>query len=40
MTNLDKKVIGVPLIYEANVENFSNYAVNFHTKNLTKSLDH
>ena len=39
-TNLDKKVIGVPLIYEANFENFSTYADNFQPQNFKNPLDH
>ena len=39
-TNLDKKVIGVPWIYEANFEDFSTCGDNFQPQNLKNSLNH
>ena len=32
--------MGVPLIYEANFENFSSYADNYKAKNLKNPLNH
>ena len=39
-TNLDKKVIVVPLICETNFDNFSTYTDNFQPQNLKNPLDH